>query len=260
MIHTTAIVDPKAQLGHEVKIGPYCCVGPKVVLDDGVELISHVVIDGRTTVGKGTRIYPFAILGQGPQSIGYKGEDTALVIGENNTIREHATMHLGTVKDKGMTTVGNNNLFMVGTHVAHDCVVGNNVIMANNAALGGHVVVGDYVIFGGLCAIHQFVRIGHHAMISGMAGVEHDVIPYGFVVAPRSALSGLNIVGLRRNNFTRDAIQEIRTAYRLLFAEEGTLAERIKDVSDFYQNQPIIMDIIDFMTQDSKRDLCLPRR
>ena len=260
MIHPTAIVDPKATLGKDVKIGPYCCVGANVSLSDGVELSSHVVVDGRTTIGRGTKVSPFAVLGLAPQSLGYKGEDTSLVIGENNIIREHVTMHVGTVKDRGITTVGNGNLFMVGTHVAHDCVVGNHVIMANNATLGGHVVVGDYAIFGGLCAIHQFVRIGHHAMVSGMAGVEYDVIPYGFVVAARASLSGLNIVGLKRNDFSREAIHEIRTAYRLLFAEEGTLSERIRDVAEAYSNQPIIMDIINFMTQASKRDLCLPKR
>lgn len=260
MIHSTAIVDSAAVLGKNVKIGPYCCVGPQVTLGDDVELASHVVVQGRTTIGCHTKISPFAVLGMPPQSVGYKGEDTALVIGRNNIIREHVTMHLGTVKDRGVTIVGDNNLFMVGTHVAHDCIVGNHIIMANNATLGGHVVVGDYAIFGGLCAVHQFVRIGHHAMVSGMAGVEYDVIPYGFVVAARASLSGLNIIGLKRNDFSREAIHEIRTAYRLLFAEEGTLSERIKDVADAYSNQPIIMDIIDFMTQESKRDLCLPKR
>jgi UDP-N-acetylglucosamine acyltransferase len=258
-IHATAIVEPGAKLADDVRIGPYCVVGAEVELAEQVELVAHVVLAGRTRIGAGTKIYPFASLGHPPQDLKYKGEPSALIIGAKNVIREQVTMNPGTAGGGMVTRVGNNGLFMVGAHVAHDCKLGNGVIMANNATLGGHVEVGDHAILGGLCAVHQFVRIGPHAMIGGMSGVEHDVIPYGLVKGDRARLSGLNTVGLKRRGFSRKDIHDLRTAYRLLFAEEGTMAERIEDVAQLYgENQPV-MDLVEFIRADSSRAICQPK-
>ncbi len=257
-IHPTAIVDPAAELGHGVKIGPYSVVGAGVKLGDGVELMSHVVVAGSTTVGAETRIFPFSSIGHQPQDLKYKGEPSSLEIGERNIIREHVTMNPGTEGGGLLTKVGNDCLFMVGAHVAHDCLIGDNVILVNSATLGGHVVIEDWVIVGGLSAVHQFVRIGKHAMIGGKTGVEHDVIPYGIVTGNRAKLEGLNIVGLKRRGFSRDLIHEIRKAYRMIFAEEGTMAERLQDViEDFSGNEPV-MEIVNFVNSDSSRRICQP--
>lgn len=258
-IHPTAIVENSARLGQEVIIGPYCVVGPDVELGDRVTLVSHVVVAGRTKVGAGTRIYPFASIGHPPQDLKYKGEPSQLVIGSNNVIREHVTMNPGTEGGGLVTRVGNNCLFMVGAHVAHDCIIGDNVIMANNATLGGHVQVGDFAILGGLSAVHQFVRIGRHAMIGGMSGVENDIIPYGSAMGDRAHLSGLNIVGLKRRGFSRDDIHVLRTAYRLLFAQEGTMAERVDDVESIYRDNEGVMDIVQFVRGSSQRAVCQPK-
>jgi len=258
-IHATAIVDPAAELGRGVEIGPFCVVGPNVSLGDGVVLMSHVVVAGRTEIGANTRIYPFAVIGERPQDLKYGGEPSTLSIGCNNVIREYVTMNPGTEGGGMVTRVGNNCLFMVGAHVAHDCRVGDHVIMANNATLGGHVTVGDYAILGGLSAVHQFVRIGEHAMIGGMSGVEHDVIPYGSAMGDRARLSGLNIIGLKRRGISRDDIHSLRTAYRLLFAEEGTMAERVADVVEIYHGNQAVMDIVEFIRADSSRAVCQPK-
>ncbi len=260
-IHSTAIVAPGAKLGAGVAIGPYCIVGEHVVLEDGVTLASHVVVDGHTRIGPRTRVYPFASLGQGPQHLKYAGEPTRLEIGADNVIREYVTMNTGTAGGGGVTRVGERNFFMVNTHVAHDCVVGSHVVMANNAVLGGHVTVGDYTVFGGNCAIHQFVRIGRYAMITGVCGVAEDVIPYGIVYPlynNRATLAGLNLVGLRRRGFLRDQIHTLRTAYRLLFAEEGTLKERVEDVAEMYRENEAVMEIVSFIRADAHRSICLP--
>lgn len=258
-IHPTAIVDPAAQLGESVEIGPYSCVGPHVELGDGVRLVSHVVIDGRTRIGAQTEIFPFAVIGLPPQDLKYKGEPSELIIGSGNRIREHVTMNPGTEGGGMVTQVGDEGLFMVGAHVAHDCIVGNRVIMANNATLAGHVRVGDCAILGGLSAVHQFVRIGAHAMIGGMSGVENDVIPFGLVMGDRARLSGLNLVGLERRGFSREDIRGLRAAYRMLFAPEGTLAERIEEVAQAFGNQELVINIIDFIRTKSPRPLCQPR-
>jgi len=258
-IHPTAIVEDGAQLGDGVRIGPYSCVGRDVVLGDGVTLLSHVVVAGRTAIGHGTRIFPFASIGHAPQDLKYDDEPSRLVIGSDNIIREHVTMNPGTRGGGMVTEVGNNGLFMVGSHVAHDCRVGDHAVLANNATLGGHVVVGEYAIIGGLSAVHQFVRIGGHAMIGGMSGVENDVIPYGSVAGDRARLSGLNVVGLKRRDFTRDVIHALRTAYRLLFAEEGTMAERLNDVAAMFGENEPVMDIVAFIGAESPRGLCQPR-
>ena len=255
-IHPSAVVEEGVTLSDNVTIGPYCVVGNDVTLGEGVTLVSHVTVSGNTSIGANTTVYPFAALGFPPQSLKYKGEPSDLVIGENNVIREHVTIHPGT--EHG-TRIGNDGLFMVACHVGHDCEIGNNVIMCNNAPLGGHVIVGDHVYIGGLSAVHQFVRIGQQAIIGGMSGVENDVIPYGSVMGERARLSGLNIVGLKRRGFSREMIHALRSAYRLLFANEGTMAERIADVSDHFKDQEAVADIILFMKSDASRAYCLPK-
>lgn len=259
VIHPTALVDPRAELGAGVEIGPFCTVGPDVVLEDGVRMISHVVVGGRTRVGSGTLMYPFAVIGLAPQDKKYAGEPSTLEIGANCVIREHVTMHPGTEPGGMRTVVGPGGLFMVNVHIAHDCLIGAHVIMANNATLGGHVSVGDHAMIGGNAAVHQFVRIGAHAMIGGMSGVENDVIPFGSVMGDRARLSGLNIVGLKRRGFSREVIHSLRTAYRLLFAQEGTMTERLADVAELYADNPPVMDIIAFIRADSSRAICQPR-
>ncbi len=258
-IHPSSIIESGAQIGENVFIGPYCCVGPDAVLGDGVRLMSHVVVAGRTHIGPNTHIYPFASIGHQPQDMKYHGERSTLEIGANNIIREQVTMNPGTEGGGMVTRVGNNCLFMVGAHVAHDCIVGNHAIFANNATLAGHVIVEDYAVLGGLSAVHQFVRIGRHSMIGGMSGVEQDVIPYGSVLGNRARLAGLNIVGLKRRKFSRSEIADLRKAYRLLFAEEGSMAERVKDASEMYKGNRAVMDIVEFMRVDSSRSICQPR-
>lgn len=257
-IHATAVVDPQAKLGEDVQIGPYCVVGPDVQLGDKVQLVSHVAVGGRTTIGAGTVIYPFASIGQRPQDLKYHGELSSLEIGANNQIREHVTMNPGTEGGGMVTRVGNNGLYMVGVHVAHDCIVGDNVVMANNATLAGHVHVGDFAVIGGLAAVHQFVRIGSHAMIGGMSGVENDVIPYGMVKGERAHLAGLNIVGLERRGFGREDIHALRSAYRMLFSKEGTMAERLEDVAEHYGDQALVDGMVDFIRSRTSRALCQP--
>jgi UDP-N-acetylglucosamine acyltransferase len=258
-IHPTAIIHPKAMIGDGVEIGPYCVIGPDVVLKDRVRLISHVVVDGRTSIGEATTVYPFASLGQPPQDLKYRGEPSTLEIGARNRIRENVTMNPGTEGGGMATRVGDDGLFMVGAHVAHDCIVGDNVIMANNGTLGGHVTLGDYVVIGGNSAVHQFVRIGPHAMVGGMSGVEQDVIPFGMVLGDRARLTGLNFVGMERRGFPRDDIQGVRSAYRLLFGTEGTLAERLDEASRVFAANPYVRQIIDFARAKSNRGLCQPR-
>lgn len=258
-IHPTAIVDPKASLASDVSIGPYSVVGENVELGAGVRLMSHAVVDGHTKIGEGSVIYPFASIGMPPQDLKYAGEPSVLEIGVNNVIREHVTMNPGTEGGGMITRVGDNCLFMVASHVAHDCQIGDHVIMANNAALGGHVSVGEWAILGGLSAIHQYVRIGRHAIVGGMSGVEHDVIPYGSVMGDRARLAGLNLVGLKRRGFGRDIIHDMRRAFRLLFAQEGTMTERLADVSDLFNAIEPVMDIVDFIQAESTRPICQPK-
>lgn len=258
-IHPTAIVEAGAKLGQGVAVGPFCTVGPDVVLEDDARLISHVVVAGRTTIGPRTTVYPFASIGMPPQDLKYKGEPSRLEIGADNVIREHATMNPGTEGGGMLTRVGDGGLFMAGAHVAHDCRVGNHVIFANNASLAGHVVVDDYAIIGGLAGVHQFCRIGAHSIVGAMSLVVQDIIPYGSASGDRARLVGLNIVGLRRREFSRADIQALRTAYRLLFAEEGTLSERIDDVAEMYSDNAAVMDIVAFMRAGSTRAICQPQ-
>ena len=258
-IHPSAVVAETAQIADEVVIGPFCVVGPRVKLARGVKLVSHVVVDGSTEIGEDTTVYPFAVLGTAPQDLKYKGEDTRLVIGARNRIREHVTMNPGTEGGGALTQVGNDCLFMVNAHVAHDCVVGNRVILANNATLAGHVHVGDYAILGGLSAVHQFVRIGAHAMIGGMSGVESDVIPYGLVKGERASLHGLNLVGMERRGYTRDDVMAVREAYETLFAGGGTLADRIDNAEGQYASNQVVAEMVGFLRNKSKHGVCQPK-
>jgi UDP-N-acetylglucosamine acyltransferase len=258
-IHPTAVVEPGAVVADDVVIGAYCVIGAEVSLAAGVELKSHVVIDGRTTVGERTRIFPFASIGFETQDMKYKGEPSSLEIGHDNTIREHVTINPGTEGGGMVTRVGNHCLLMVGAHVAHDCQIGDHVILVNNATLGGHVVMEEYSILGGLSAVHQFVRIGRHAMIGGMSGVERDVIPYGLVMGDRARLNGLNIIGMQRRGFSRDDIQTLRTAYTCLFGDTGTLAERADEVARRFAGVAPVDDVVAFIRADSSRSLCQPK-
>ncbi len=259
-IHPTAIIEKGARIASDVEIGAFCVIGSNVTLAAGVRLFTHVSIGGNTQVDEGTQIFPFASLGYAPQDLKYKGEASTLFIGKQNVIREHVTMNPGTQGGGMETRVGDNCLFMVGAHVAHDCHVGNYVIMANNATLGGHVTLEDYAIIGGLAAVHQFVRIGKHAIVGGMSGVEHDVIPYGSVIGDRGALAGLNLVGLKRRGFDRETIHALRNAYKMLFeAENGTLFERTAKVQETFQKFSPVQEIIDFMEEKGLRSLCVPR-
>jgi UDP-N-acetylglucosamine acyltransferase len=258
-IHSTAIVAPSAEIAATASIGPYCVVGPKVEIGERVRLIAHVVVDGITSIGDGTAIYPFASIGHRPQDMKYRGEASRLVIGRDNQIREHVTMNPGTEGGGMVTTVGDRCLFMVGAHVAHDCIIGDHVIMVNNATLGGHVALGDYAVLGGLSAVHQFVRIGRHVMVGGMTGVENDVIPYATVTGNRAHLSGLNLIGLKRRGMSRDDIHALRNAYRLLFAPEGTMAERLEEVATQFHDCAPVMEIVDFIGADSARAMCQPK-
>jgi UDP-N-acetylglucosamine acyltransferase len=258
-IHPTAIVDPHAELGDGVEVGPYCVVGPHVVIGDKTRLHSHVVVDGHTTIGEHCEIFPFASIGLIPQDKKYSGESSSLIIGSHNSIREHVTMNPGTEGGGGKTVVGSHGLFMVGSHVAHDCIVGDHVILANNATLAGHCVLEDHVILGGLSAVHQFVRIGRHAFVGGMSGLENDLIPYGVAVGDRASLQGLNLVGLKRRGFGREQIHGLRNAYRLLFSNEGTLMERLTDVEALFKDSAEVGHIIAFIRSRSDRAICMPR-
>jgi UDP-N-acetylglucosamine acyltransferase len=258
-IHPTAIVEDGAQIGADVRIGPFCTVGAHVSLGDGCDLKSHVVVAGHTSIGARTTIFPFAVIGHAPQDLKYAGEPSTLTVGTDCIIREGVTMHPGTGHGTMKTVVGDRCFFLAYAHVAHDCRVGNNVVMTNNAMIAGHCKIGDFAILGAGAGVHQFARIGPHAFIGGMSAVENDVIPYGMAVGNRAYLAGLNIVGLRRRGFSRDKIHDLRRAYRLLFANEGTLIERVEDVGEEFAKHPIVPEILDFIRAASDRALCTPR-
>ncbi|WP_088342509.1 MULTISPECIES: acyl-ACP--UDP-N-acetylglucosamine O-acyltransferase [Rhodomicrobium] len=259
LIHPAAIVEAGARVGANVEIGPFSVIGPEVVLADNVRIHSHVVIAGKTEIGEGTQIFPFASIGQSPQDRKFRGEDSRLIVGSNNVIREYVTMNPGTEQGGLITRVGNNGLFLTGAHIAHDCHIGNNVLLVNNATLGGHCVVGDFASVGGLSAVHQHVRIGAHAFIGGMSGVENDVIPFGMALGNRAHLAGLNIVGMKRHNFDREKIHSLRKAYRMLFATEGTISERLDDVEKMFSEDAHVQRIVQFIKAESSRSLCVPR-
>ncbi len=259
-IHPSSVIAEGAKIGTDDVIGPFCVVGENAVLGNGVELKSHVVVDGYTQIGDETKIFPFASIGHAPQDLKYNNEPSKLIIGKNNVIREHVTMNPGTATGRMETRIGDGCLFMMGAHVAHDCIVGNQVIIANNGTLAGHVEVGDHVIIGGLSAVHQFIRIGDHAIIGGMSGVESNVIPYGRVKGERANLAGLNLIGLERRGFDKAALRDIQKAFNFLFSDEGTLDSRIAQAEQTYQNDPNVMAIVSFAKQDSKFPLCQPKK
>lgn len=258
-IHPTAIISEKAQIGDNVEIGPYSIIGDNVKIGAGTVIKSHVVIEGDTTIGKNNVIFPFASIGLVPQDLKFHGEKSKLLIGDNNRIREHVTIHLGTEDGAMITKIGNNCLLMVGVHIAHDCVVGNNVILANNATLAGHVEVGDHVVIGGLSAVHQFARIGSGAMIGGMSGVENDVIPNGLVMGERATLAGLNIVGMKRRGVSRDDIHSLRNFFKKLFAEKNTnFSARVDEISKEFASQ-VVQDVVAFVKSETSRSFCQPK-
>ena len=258
LIHPSAIVEDGAKLGSDVKIGPFSLVSRDVTLGDGVELVSHAVIAGDTTIGARTRIFPFASIGHQPQDLKYKGEPCSLSIGSDCLIREGVTMNPGTAGGGSVTKVGSHCAFLANSHVGHDCVVGDHVIFSNNVMLAGHCHVGDYAIIGGGAAVIQFARVGAHSFLGGMSGLENDLIPYGMAIGNRAYLSGLNIIGLQRRGFSRADVHGLRRAYRLLFAAEGTLMERVDDVAQEFSGQPIVDEIIAFIRAGGKRSLCTP--
>lgn len=258
-IHPSAVIHDGATLGNNVHIGPYCVIGSKVKIGEGCVLHSHVVVEGITTIGEKCEIFPFASLGHKPQDLKFKGEESRLIIGNNNRIREYVTMQAGTSGDRMETIVGDNCLFMASTHVAHDCVVGDNVILANCATLAGHVHVGNHAIIGGLSGVRQWVRIGHSAMIGGMSAVENDVIPYGIVMGDRANLAGLNFTGLERSGVEKSDIQILRAAYKNLFEGEGTFAQRIEKIAANPQNN-LVQNVMNFIKEKPGAALCQPKK
>ena len=258
--HHTSIVSEKAVLGSNVTIGPYCIINENVKIGDNANLIAHVYIDGNTTIGDNCKFFPYCSIGTSPQDLKYKGEKSILKIGNNNIFREYVTINPGTKGGGLKTVIGNNCLFMINAHVAHDCEIGNNVIMVNNASIAGHVILEDFAIMGALSGAHQFCRIGKHSMIGGLSGVDGDVIPYGTVIGNRAHLSGLNIIGLKRRGFSKDIIQDLRKAYGLLFSsQEGTFSDRVKEVSEeFLDNEPI-QEIVQFLKREKSRSICKPK-
>ena len=256
MIDKTAIIDKAAKVRSSVKIGAYSIIGPNVEIGDNTEIQSHVSITGNVKIGTGNKIYPFVSIND-PQDLKYNGEETSLVIGDNNKIREYVTINPGTIGGGGKTIIGNNCLFMISSHIAHDCQVGNNVIIANNVPLGGHAIIEDYVVIGGNSAVQQFTRIGKMAMIGGMTGVLNDVIPYGLSTGNRNSLQGLNLIGLRRAKFENKDILGLSEAYKEIFATKN-INENISKLNGSFQDNPLIKEVIEFITKDKKRSICTP--
>lgn len=262
LIHPTAIIEDGAQISRTARVGAFCHIGPQVSLGENVEVFSHVSLHGKTEIRANVKIYPFAVIGCPPQIINYEGEYGRIVIGENTIIREYVTINPGTDIGRKETLIGDNCFIMIAAHVGHDCQIGNHVRLTNNAVLGGHVIVGDYAILGGMVAVHQFVRIGAHAMIGGMSGVENDVIPFGVVMGDRARLTGLNLVGLKRRGFPQESIQGLRQAYQQIFDPNdfgSSLAERVKDVSERFAGIDEVMWLVEFIQADSHRNLCIPK-
>ena len=258
--HHTSIVSEKAILGSNVTIGPYCIINDNVKIGNNVNLMAHIYVDGNTIIGDNCRFFPYCSIGTSPQDLKYKGEKSKLKIGDNNIFREYVTVNPGTEGGGLETTIGNNCLFMINAHVAHDCKIGNNVIMVNNASIAGHVILEDYAIMGALSGAHQFCRIGKHSMIGGLSGVDSDVIPYGTVLGNRAYLSGLNIIGLKRRGFSKDIIQDLRKAYGLLFSsQEGTFSDRVKEVSEEFSDNEPIQEIVQFLKSEKSRSICKPK-
>ena len=257
MIHKTVIIDNKAKVSSSANIGPYSVIGPNVEIGEDVIIHSHVNISGNTIIGSGNKIYPFASIGNDPQDLKYNGEKTKLIIGKNNKIREYVTIHPGTEGGGGLTKIGDNCLFMISSHVAHDCLIGNNIIIANNVPLGGHVTIEDNVVIGGNSAVQQFTRIGKLAMVGGMTGVLNDVIPYGLSIGNRNYLQGLNLIGLRRSNLNNKDILGLTEAYKEIFATKN-LTDNLSKLNGEFKENPLVKDVIEFITKDKKRSICTP--
>jgi len=257
-IHSTAVIDRGAEIAADVHIGPYCVIGPHVLIGEGCRLLAHVYLAGHTTIGARTAIAPFASLGTPPQSVKYRGGPTRLVVGPDCDIREGVTMNIGTEDGGGITEVGARCFFMVGSHVGHDCHVGNDVTLANGAVLGGHVTTGDYVTLGGHAAVHQFVRIGEGAMVSGVSGVASDVIPFAFAIGQRAVLDGLNVVGLQRRGFGRADVHRLRRAYRALFMGAGVFRDRLAAVEREFGEDALVGKVLAFIRAADTRPLMMP--
>ena len=257
MIHKTAIIDPKAKISLNVEIGPYSIIGPNVEIGEKTIIQSHVSIIGNTKIGKNNNIYPFASIGNHPQDLKFSGEETKLEVGDNNKIREYVTINLGTKGGGGITKVGNNCLFMVSSHIAHDCIVEDNVILANNVPLGGHAHIEENVIIGGNSAVQQFTRVGKSSMIGGMCGVVRDIIPYAMVHGNRSILQGLNLIGLRRKNISNKEIMILSDAYKEIFKNEN-LTENLKNLDSNLKKNDLVKDVVNFLEKDKKRPICTP--
>ena len=257
MIHNTAIIDPKARIHKNVNVGPYSIIGANVEIEENTEIQSHVSILGNTKIGKNNKIYPFASIGNDPQDLKFQGEETKLEIGSDNKIREYVTINLGTNGGGGITKVGNNCLFMVSAHIAHDCFVGDNVILANSVPLGGHAYIEDNVIIGGNSAVQQFTRVGRSAMIGGMCGVVRDIIPYAMVHGNRSKLQGLNLIGLRRKNIPNKDIIILSDAYKEIFKNEN-LTDNLNNLNQDFRKHKLVSEVLNFIEKDKKRPICTP--
>ena len=257
MIHKTAIVDPKAKISVNVDIGPYCIIGPEIEIGTNSVIHSHVNIVGNTKIGENNQIYPFSSIGTPPQDLKYKGEKNSLVIGNNNKFREYVNINPGTEQGGGITRIGDNNLLMVYCHVAHDCMLSNNIVLANNVQVGGHVTIQNNAIVGGSCAIHQFSRIGESVMIGGMTGVLSDVIPFGLSMGNRNNLMGLNLIGLRRSKVSNENIKKIQLAYEIIF-KTPSFRENIEKLNNDLKNNEYVNKIVDFINSDKKRPISLP--
>ena len=257
MIHKSSVIESNLKIGKDVKIGPFCYVGPEVEIEDGVELISNVHIEGNTKIGKGTKIFPFASIGTQPQDLKFKNEKNSLIIGENNTIREYVTINPGTEGGGLKTIIGNNCLLMISSHIAHDCKIGNNVIIANNVPLGGHVTIEDSVVIGGNSAVQQFTRIGRLAMIGGMTGVLKDVIPFGLSIGNRNHLQGLNLIGLRRKKYENKKIIGLDKAYKEILSSKN-LYENLNRIHGEHKDNELVQEVITFIEKDKKRPICSP--
>ncbi len=259
-IHPLSVVEPGAQLGTGVRIGPFCHVSAEAVLGDAVELVSHVSILGATSLGSGCKVFPQAVLGGPPQNNKHKGGPTTLVVGRDCLIREGVTMHRGSDSSRGETTVGDNGTFLAYIHIAHDCVVGKGVTMANLATLAGHVTVGDFVNFGGLSAAHQNTRIGHHAFIGGMSSIYQDIIPYGLVRGTSGDLRGLNLIGMKRSGLSRAEVHAMRNAYRAIFDSSRTMEENMAAAARDFADSPVVTDVLAFMRSSGGRSFATPGR
>ncbi len=257
MINNSSVIDKKAKVSKKVKVGPFCYVGPNVELKDNVHLVSNVHIEGETTIGEGTKIFPFASIGTQPQDLKFKGEKSKLVIGKNNIIREYVTINPGTEGGGSKTIIGDDCLFMISSHIAHDCIIGNKVIIANNVPLGGHVTIEDSVVIGGNSAVQQFTRIGRLAMIGGMTGVLKDVIPFGLSIGNRNHLQGLNLIGLRRHNYDNQKIIGLNKAYKEIFASKN-LHQNLSKINGEFKDNELVGEVIKFIEKDKKRPICSP--